>query len=176
MRKTHNLPWMGRTAVAGIVALVGLGLFAGSASAQTMVYDYDNAMAWWNAYDCPAMKVLLPRYADGDGPGTGTDAETTANHEKRVCVMWPDLPLRDRLVIETFIGSTMTNNHESNKDWWTANPGAVTRQILAGANSIVAVADGLTGAAGSYNGDQNTAAATTGFATAFDEDYGPAQE
>ena len=60
MRMTNNLPWMGRTVVAGIVALVGLGLFTGSAAAQTMVYNYDNTAAWWNAYGCADMMTLLP--------------------------------------------------------------------------------------------------------------------
>ena len=43
MRKTNNLPWMGRTVVVAIMALVGLGAFAGSAQAQgTTFFDFDD--------------------------------------------------------------------------------------------------------------------------------------
>ena len=167
MRKTKNLPWMGRTAVAGIVALVGLGLFAGSASAQTTVYDYDDTAAWWNAYGCADMKTLLPAYVDADGDGAGTAGETNTNHEKRVCVMYVDLSTADKLILETFIESTMTDAHADNEAWWDAQE-VVDRQILGGALAVVQ--DGNAGDAARY-GAQTAAAAADGFATAFNAAY-----
>jgi hypothetical protein len=155
---------MGLGVLAVLVGFLAIG--ATGASAQTTVYNYDDGAAWWNAYGCPEMKVLLPAYVDGDGAGTGTGAETSANHEKRVCVMYDMLPTRDKLVIETFIGSTMTNAHASHKAWWDAQS-VVHRQILAGALRIAQ--DGIDGALG--YGDQTDTALTTGAATAFDAAY-----
>ncbi len=45
MRKPDNdSPWIGLTVVAGILALVGLGVFVGSAAAQgTLVYHFRTA-------------------------------------------------------------------------------------------------------------------------------------
>ena len=165
-RESNRSFWLGRVAATAIMVLVGLGVFAGSAAAQTMVYDYDDGEAWWNAYGCPEMMILLPAYADGDGPGDLTAVETDANHEKRVCVMYDELPTRDKLVIESFIGSTDTDAHATHKAWWGAQE-VVDRQILGGALRIAA--DGSSGSFG--YGAQTSTAADDGFATAFDPTY-----
>ena len=59
--------------------LVGLGVFAGSASALgTTVYDYDMYLAWWDSFDCDEMKVILPRKTGA------TPAESASAHTGRV--------------------------------------------------------------------------------------------
>jgi hypothetical protein len=151
-------------ALAAVTLALGL---APPASAQTTVYNYDDGAAWWNSYGCAEMKILLPPYADADGDGTANDAETAANHEKRVCVMYDMLPLLDRFVIETFISSTDTNAHATHKAWWDAqNDNNVHRQILAGA---LRIAGDSTGGLG--YGAQTAAAEATGAPTAFNGSY-----
>lgn len=142
MRKTKDqLPWMGRAAVTAIMVLVGLGVFAGSASAQgTTVYDFDDTEAWWNAYKCAAMKVIIPI-----DTGSITADETAAAHERRVCVMYDDLHPSDQLLLFNFING---DTHESEmqvgvEGWWDANSGdggtaCLTRQKLAGQTSVSA--------------------------------------
>ena len=165
MRKTKNLPWMGRTVATAIAVIAGLGLFVGTAAAQMTVYDYDDGMAWWNAYECAAMMVLLPALADTDPDTADLQAESDDDHEDRVCVMYADLDNRDKIIIEDFIASTDTDAHETNEDWWDAQT-VVNRQVLGGAVAIVS-----DGSATTRYGSQTTTAATTGFATLFNDDY-----
>ena len=167
MRKTHNLPWMGRTVATAIMVLVGLGVFAGSAAAQTMVYDYDDTAAWWNAYGCADMMTLLPAYVDADQAGAGTAAESDANHKKRVCVMYDMLITADKLILETFIESTDEKAKATHKAWWDAQTD-LHKQILGGALAVVQ--DGTENDADRY-GDPTADAATTGLPVAFNEDY-----
>ncbi len=162
----RSLCWMGRTMATAIMVLVGLGMFAGSAAAQTMVYDYDNGEAWWNAYLCPEMMILLPPYIDGNGPADGTAVETAAMHKARVCAMYNRLPTRDKLVIESFIGSTDTKAHANHEAWWDAQED-VDKQILGGALRIAI--DGQNDSFG--YGAQTETAAQSGFATAFNPAY-----
>lgn len=153
-------------AAALAVAILTFGSVGTSeAQTSTSVYKYDMTAAWWDAYECPEMMILLPAYADADGAGAGTAAETDANHKKRVCVLYNALSNHDKLVLERFIESTDVGSpgHATHKAWWDSQI-KVNKQILAGALRIVA--DGTAGEADRY-GDQTTAAATTGSATLF---------
>ena len=115
MRKTKNLPWMGRTVATAIMVLIGLGVFAGSASAQGKTfYDFDNAAAWWDYFDCDAMRVIL-----GTG-GAGTAAVEKAS-ESDACKGFSALPRATRRSLEDFIDSTMTGPYENTKTWWNMN-------------------------------------------------------
>ncbi len=139
MRKTNNLPWMGRTVVVAIMALVGLGAFAGSAQAQgTTFFDFDDAEGWWNYFDCDAMRVIL-------GAGGGGTTDITKASESRACKMFDGLSRDDRRIIEDFIGMSGTfaalgndgQPRENTKGWWNGNAGAggtvcVVRQQLVG--------------------------------------------
>ena len=137
MRKTNNLLWMGRLAVTAVVALVGFGVFAGSAQAQARsVYDFDDARAWWNAYDCAEMLVLL-------GPKGGTLADNNVNRD-RACRPFDDLSGADRDTIEAFITDTDPKGHGSIEEWWDALDGddrtttvCPTAQRLVGVISIL---------------------------------------
>ena len=166
MRESNHLPcWMGRTVVTAIMVLVGLGVFAGSASAQTTVYDYDMYLAWWDSFNCDEMKVLLPQKT-GASP-----AETTANHAKRVCVGSDELNLDDRVILRDFIEGTMHDNYESYKMWWDANSAAdnacsYQQQALAGQVPLAA-ADGTALTINITGGTSTPAASTDG----MDEDY-----
>ena len=146
-------------------AALALMLGAGSAAAQTMVYDYDDTAAWWNAYGCADMMTLLPALADANLDGTADDKESEANHKKRVCVMYDMLETADKLILETFIDSTDTDDHATNKAWWDAQDD-VDKQILGGA---LAVVEDSTGTA--RYGTQTEMAAAEGFATAFNPAY-----
>ena len=171
MRKTKNLPWMGRTVATAIAVIAGLGLFVGTAAAQMTVYDYNDGMAWWNAYDCAAMMVLLPALVDTDAEAADAQAESDDDHEDRVCVMYADLENRDKIIIEDFIASTDTDAHETNEKWWDAQS-VVNRQILGGALAIVGNGTANSGSVAYVRyGAQTTAAATSGFATLFEAAY-----
>ena len=154
------------TVLVGLVVAAAL-MVPAPATAQTTVYDYDDTAAWWNAYGCPEMMILLPAYVDADGAGNGTTAETAANHKKRVCVMYTALSTHDKLILERFIESTDTDAHASHEAWWDAQEDA-DNQILGGALTIVA--DGSAGDDNRY-GAQTAAAAAAGLATAFSVDY-----
>lgn len=163
-----------------VVALAAAAILIGPApaAAQTTVYNYDDGEAWWNAYECAEMKVLLPRYSDGNGPGAGTTNETAAAHEARVCVKYAMLPSRDKVVIETFIDRTMSSAHATHKAWWDAQSTTDTgadKQILAGQVSLVdtTLTEGVpyTGADDGYNGDARDTGVSTGFAAVFNNDY-----
>ena len=99
MRKTKNLPWMGRTVVAGIVALVGLGVFAGPAQAQNEAIVLDNVMYWWDHLNCERMinAVNAIDGLDSDHPVlTGTETFTAGtdrdnDSEREWCAMWDGL-------------------------------------------------------------------------------------
>ncbi len=128
MRKTNNLPWIGRTVATAIMVLGSLGVLAGSAAAQTTVYDYDDYEAWWDSFECTQKKnLLLP-----------TAAETTdAAHEARVCVGSADLAPQEEIIISSFIQATPNGPFENNKAWWNdANQTPAFRQALAGYTSI----------------------------------------
>ena len=132
MRKTNNLPWMGRIAVTAIVAFVGLGVFAGSAQAQgTTFYDFDDVAAWWDYFDCDAMRVIL-------GSSDASDAgDITKASESDACKMFSGLSRANKRILEDFVSATMTGPHENTKAWWNANAGdggtaCVHRQQLVG--------------------------------------------
>ena len=96
MRKTKNLPWMGRTVVAGIVALVGLGVFAGPAQAQNEPVILDNVMYWWDHLGCEEMinSVNAVDGLDTDHPvfvGTETFSTTANDSTREWCVKWDGL-------------------------------------------------------------------------------------
>jgi len=151
MRKTNNLPWMGRTVVVAIMALVGLGVFAGSAEAQTTVYDYDDYMAWWDSFNCAEMKVLLPMLTASSDRVTAD--ETTAQHEARVCRHYmgsgPDPEAEDTIILRDFIEGTEHSMKATHKAWWDANSAAdnacsYQQQALAGQVAISGDDGGLT--------------------------------
>ena len=99
MRKTNNLPWIGRTVSTSIMALVGLGVLAGSASAQNSPIILDNVMGWWNHLGCEmrinAVNAVTgldtdhPVFAE---PTPGEVFSATANDSTRQwCLMFDDL-------------------------------------------------------------------------------------
>ena len=96
MRKTNNLPWMGRTVAIAVMVFVGLGVFAGQARAQS---DLQNYMGWWDALSCGKMinvvNLLEINYYNGQNPmGSGTHvvaASSSAVDKARWCVMWDGL-------------------------------------------------------------------------------------
>ena len=150
-----------------LVCLTALALMMpGLSSAQTTVYDYDDGAAWWNAYGCPEMMVLLPKLFT-------TAEETDANHKKRVCVPYAQLPNLDKVVIDAFVATTDTDAHATNEAWWDANDmvgdsaNNVNRQILAGAVPIVATSSDDT----ARYGAQTSTAAETGAGTLYSVDY-----
>ncbi len=158
MRKTKNLPWMGRTVATAIMVLVGLGVFAGSASAQMSVYSYDDAAAWWASFDCPGMKKILPML-------TG---ESASAHEGRVCKMTlGELAAPEMRGIQDFVMGLQNGPFQSHKAFWnnvvtagspadTDNSSCLNRARVAGQTGIplttvagvtraaVAVADSIT--------------------------------
>ncbi len=98
-----------------IMVLVGLGVFAGSAAAQgTTFYDFDDAEAWWNYFDCDAMRVIL-------GTGGAADAAVEKASESSACKMFSGLTRAERRIIEDFVDGTMTGPFENTKMWWNAN-------------------------------------------------------
>ncbi len=114
--------------VAAVVVLVS---FAGSAEAQGITfYDFDDAAAWWDYFDCDAKRNIL-----GDG---GAGAEVVAQApESRACKGFSALSRADRRAVEDFVDGTMSGPFESTKDWWNANAGsggnecAVRQQLVA---------------------------------------------
>ena len=124
MRKTNHAPWLGRTVGTAIMVLVGLGLFAGSASAQGMtVYQFTDSDAWWESFDCDAMRIIL-------GSNGGTDTDVTKETEANACKMTLDGLTNARArVIEDFIepatdAATVNDNvigmFSSTEAWWDA--------------------------------------------------------
>ena len=158
MRKTHNLPWMGRTVATAIMVLVGLGVFAGSAAAQGMtVYQFTDADAWWESFDCDAMRIIL-------GSAGNADTDVTKESEANACKMTLDgLTTARSRSIEDFIDpatdAATTNDNvigmfASTKAWWDA-VGEETnqcpiRQALVGVLPIATVTTGA-----STDGDKN---------------------
>ena len=118
MRESNHLPWMGRIMATAIMVLVGLGVFAGSVAAQTVVYDYDDYRAWWDSFDCDEMKTLLPQMTSGARNADETDDE----HEDRVCSMSSGIAPEDLIILRTFIeDNTMNGPYKDNEAWWGAN-------------------------------------------------------
>ena len=99
MRKTNNLPLMGRTVLVAVMVLVGLGVFAGQARAQVDLQDY---MGWWDRWTgesgCTAMinvvNILEINYYDATTRtrgGTTHVAATKAADRSRWCAPWAGL-------------------------------------------------------------------------------------
>ena len=101
MRKTNHVPWMGRTVIVAIMALVGLGVFAGPAQAQNEALVLDNVMYWWDHLGCEEM-INSVNAIDGLDTGhpilTGTETfSTTANDSTREwCGKFDDLGANQR--------------------------------------------------------------------------------
>lgn len=122
------------TCAVAALAMAAL-LLPAPAAAQTVVYDYDDHGAWWDSFDCPAMKRLLPAHADGTRGRTGAEGDDA--HEDRVCVMTANLNLEDSIIVRDFISRTMTDAHATHKAWWNAQSPASNactywQQALAG--------------------------------------------
>ena len=150
MRKTNNLPWMGRTVGIAVMVLVGLGMFAGSASAQGVtLYDFDDAAGWWAYFDCDAMRVIL-----GTG-GDGTNAIEKASESAACKPMLDGLTRARQRVIEDFIApavaatntddNVMPARFEDTEAWWDMvgdeTEGCEARQRLAGVLPIASTDD-----------------------------------
>ena len=99
MRKTNNLPLMGRTVLVAVMVLVGLGVFAGQARAQVDLQDY---MGWWDRWTgesgCTAMinvvNILEINFYDATTRtrgGTTHVAATKPADRGRWCVPWAGL-------------------------------------------------------------------------------------
>ena len=157
MRKMNNPPWMGRTVATAIMVLVGLGMFAGSASAQgTTVYQFTDADAWWESFDCDAMRIIL---------GTGGDAANavTKETEANACKMTLDgLTTQQARDIEDFIDpatdagaddDNVIGMFSSTEAWWDAvgdeTNGCAIRQAL-----VAQLPIGTVGTGASTDGDK----------------------
>ena len=97
MRKTNNLPWIGRTVATAIMVLVGLAVLAGSASAQNSPIILDNVMGWWNHLGCEmrinAVNAIVGLDTDHAVLADATEAySSTPNDSTRQwCMMFDDL-------------------------------------------------------------------------------------
>ena len=129
MRKTNHVPWMGRTVVTAVMLLVGIGVFASSASAQMSVYPYDDAAAWWASFDCDGMKRIIPQ-------ATG---ETTAAHQARACSSTlAGLKTPERRAIEDFVTALNNGPFLNHKAFWndTTNASCLNRARVAGRTGL----------------------------------------
>ena len=96
MRKKNNSPWIGRTLATAIMVLVGLGVLAGSASAQNSPIILDNVMGWWNHLGC-AMKINAVNAIVITGHDGVLDPDETAytgtetDSSRQWCVMFDNL-------------------------------------------------------------------------------------
>ena len=139
MRKPDNdSPRIGRAVVAGILALLGSGVFVGSAAAQgTLLYDFGDVEAWWNAHDCNAKRALLG--SGGDGAN-----EIDMATESSACKMFDGLTRTQRRLIEDFIepatheatGGNANNDvgpFASTRLWWNGIAECLVNQKLGGA-------------------------------------------
>ncbi len=152
-RESNRSFWLGRTAATALMVLVGLGVFAGSAAAQgTTFYEFTDAEAWWEYFDCDEMRVIL-----GTG-GDGTNAIVRASEAIACKPMLDGLTRANQRIIENFIEpvdtTSATNDNvssmfSSTKLWWNAvgdeTSGCEIRQKLAGVLPIAAT-DAATGA------------------------------
>ena len=143
MRKTNNLPWMGRTVAMAIMVLVGLAVFADNADAQqSTVYKYADAAGWWQTFDCPAMMKILPRHLGADQAEGGVDTnadETEAKHKERVCApTLAGLKTRERAAIESFVAALEDGPFTTHKLFWNhaTNASCLNRARLAGKTGI----------------------------------------
>ena len=148
MRKSNQAPWMARTLITAIMVLVGLGIAAGTASAQgTTVYDFDDAEGWWNYFDCDAMRVILGTGGDG---ANAIVKETEAN----ACKMFSGLTRARQRIIENFVDpvdpASGTDDNVparvgTTKEWWNMvgdeTEGCEARQKLAGVLPIASTDD-----------------------------------
>ena len=138
MRKTNHVPWMGRTVVVAIMALVGIGMLTGSASAQMTVYSYDDAAAWWASFDCDGMKKILPM----------ASGETATAHETRACSpTLSGLKTPELRAIQDFVTGLQNGPFLNHKAFWnnvettgspaaTDNSSCLNRARVAGQTGI----------------------------------------
>ncbi len=139
-----------------LVCLTALALMLpGSAQAQgTTFFDFDEVGAWWDYFDCEAMRVILGSTASGDA------TDITKASESDACKMFSGLSRANRRILEDFIDGTMTGPHENTKAWWNANAGdggtaCVVRQQLVGILPIDGdgATDGVQEHTGPHTGD-----------------------
>ncbi len=133
------------------VAALALTLGAGSAAAQSTVYDYDDAAMWWASFDCAAMKRILPM-------ATG---ETSSAHEARACSMTlAGLKTPERRAIEDFVTALESGPHLNHKAFWNhaTNATCLNRARVAGITglevtgvTLATAADAEAPASGSLN-------------------------
>ena len=128
MRKTKNLPWMGRTVATAIVVLVGLGVFAGSAQAQQGA-DLQNYMAWWDHLTCSkainAVNVVQINYYDSQTP---VDDDTAGDHVAAVATNAIDSARW--CVMSDGLSATSTQNDAKNiKDIATMGGGTTDNEV-----------------------------------------------
>lgn len=172
MRKTNNLPWMGRTVATAIMVLVGLAVFAGSAAAQaTTTYQYAKAAAWWDNYDCDEMRLLL-------GMADLSDAATGGASMSAACKPYAELTEERKRRIQDFInpagaGGTEADHtnkagpHKDHKTWWTAVVGA-TPATTGGACSAAQTLMAMRAIPSTTANDASTASAAILFCRSYD--------
>lgn len=140
---------MGRTVATAIMVLVGFGVLAGSAAAQgTTVYEFTDADAWWESFDCDTKRDILGM--DGDG----TDAIMQAGEDVACKMTLSGLSRTNARIVEDFIDPATdttvdgTDNQvgqfASTKAWWNAvgaesSSGCAVRQALVGVLPIATV-------------------------------------
>ena len=108
--------------------LVGFGLFAGPAAAQVTFYEYDNAAAWWEYFDCDEMKVIIPRAPD----------ESAGDHEDRACSpTLRGLKRPEMRAIEDFVDSLANGPFRSNEAFWDGNADCLVRVRIVGEAGLV---------------------------------------
>ena len=112
MQNSTHVSWIGRLLTITVAILVGSAVVAGTATAQTTVYTYDDRAGWWDHLSCDQKQDLM--------------AQDTANNEDdddfedRVCLMYDELDGADEEDVDDIhIGSdTATGRHASNEEWW----------------------------------------------------------
>ena len=130
MRKTNHVPWLGRTVIVAIMALVGLGAFAGPASAQNESIVLDNIAYWWDHLDCP--KMINAVNAMNDAAHTllsGHEAPAAApfgdsDSEREWCGMWDQIGENQRRAIGAGAKDSTTS---TNAEGSTARDAIVTK-------------------------------------------------
>ena len=108
------------TVLVGLATAVALMVPAPASAQGTTFYDFDDVAAWWDYFDCDAMRVIL-------GTSSASDvADITKASESAACKGFSALTRANRRILEDFIDNTMTGPYEGTKDWWNANDGSET--------------------------------------------------
>ena len=190
MRKTNHAPWLGRTVIVTIMALVGLGMFAGQAKAQNEPLILDNVMYWWDHLNCErminavnAIDGLDAEHAVLTGTETftaGTDGDNDS--EREWCAKWDGLGMNQQRALNAGAKQSRTDGGITTKasdrifdksGWWDGL--TVEGQNMAigdTAGAVVTLAAATTSIAGRVDDAYN--ALMSGMMPTDDEEEAPA--